>query len=156
MKRWENIIIRGQQAYSEKAYSEAITFNRFALSISEMEFEKNFDGEDPNKAVTAILVSYVNMIDAYIAIENYMAAVSSFEHAIAFIKVTIATAEKNHSQIKAVNNGMRYLIREWKTFIQQLAPYDNKTLPPTVIVHIEIIDDHIGRLYTLPPTLTLH
>jgi hypothetical protein len=156
MQRWENIILRAQQAYSEKAYAEAITFNRFALSISEMEFEENFNGDDPDKAVSAILVSYLNMMDAYIAIENYMAAVSSFEHAIAFIKITIATADKNPSQTKAVNNGMQYLSREWKAFMHQLAPSEKKVLPGTVNALIERMDEQIGCFYTLPPTLTLH
>jgi hypothetical protein len=121
MLDWKVLITDAKKAHHNHCYDDAIELNKHALLLSKKHFELIFSSSDPEKAVVLVLISYLNMIDSYIA-KNRLASVHVlFEEIFYFLSDINKRPNKVSSQQTAIINAVKKLYIEWSLFLKQYA-----------------------------------
>ncbi|MFT7372615.1 MAG: hypothetical protein ACI9T9_001302 [Oleiphilaceae bacterium] len=119
MLDWEVLITDAKKAHDNHCYDNAIELNNNALLLSKKHFDIIFISSDPEKAVVLVLISYLNMIDSYIA-KNRLASVHTlFEEIFYFLTDINKRPHKVSAQQTAIINAVEKLYIEWSLFLKQ-------------------------------------
>lgn len=119
MQDWKALISNAKKAHHNHYYDDAIALNKHALLLSKKHFELIFISNDPEKAVVLVLISYLNMIDSYIAINRLDSAHTSFEEIFYFLSDINKRTHKESSQQTAIIIAVKKLYIEWSLFLKQ-------------------------------------
>ena len=131
---WQQQTTRANQCYARERYREALSLYRQAITQALSAFDESCCADDQG-ALAAVLVSYFNLGDGYLATGNAEQAGRQFELAEQFLG-QLAMAEGCNSEL--VYCGRSQLFREWTRFIHSgsgqlsehhLRCYENATNP---------------------------
>jgi len=119
MKEWELMISKGREAYSSEEFKHAIDINQNALKEASSLFDVVFDAE-PERAVAAVVISYFNLADAYIALKSWSTAQQTLEQASAFLQQQFSLPYLSDPQQVALLHAASHLRIEWASLIQKI------------------------------------
>jgi hypothetical protein len=119
MLDWKVMITDAKKAHDNHCYDNAIELNKHALFLSKKHFDILFISNDPEKAVALVLISYLNMIDSYIAKNKFASAHILFEEIFYFLIDINKRLHKVSAQQTAIINAVKKLYIEWSLFLKQ-------------------------------------
>lgn len=116
---WVTLMEQAKAAYDNNHYERSIYLNQEALLLSTKGFDTAFIGNNPRKAIDAILTAYLNISDSQIALKSYTASVGTFEAALNFLQKIQEKDYQVESQQLALLQGMQQLYYEWSIFLKE-------------------------------------
>ncbi|RBW42452.1 tetratricopeptide repeat protein [Psychromonas sp. B3M02] len=120
MHSWEILTKRANKAYSSNDFSDAVFLNQQALSMLETTFHDNFL-LDAESYISAAAVSFLNLADAYNALNNSLLANSHYENAINFLQAVLSRADVDDRHYCLVMHTVTRIRCEWEMFNEQQA-----------------------------------
>lgn len=117
MLYWEKLTRQANQAYSNQAFLEAVDFNQQALGQVQKSFDDDFR-QDPESAVAAAVVSYLNIAESYTGLGNFIAANEQYENAINFLQAAIVRPDLAADQRDLIMQTANHVRFEWELFVQ--------------------------------------
>ena len=85
IEKWKSLTKQAQCCFHHQNYRQSITLNRQALENAQQVFPDYF-ADDPDDAVAMMLVSYLNLIDNYEAINDRLVCENLFDQSFAFFQ----------------------------------------------------------------------
>ena len=125
MHEWEKTMREARKAFDGKAYKIAIKLNHQALEIAQLHFVANLK-KDTEKAVTAVMVSYFSLADAYLEIRDYDSASQMYQKSLNFIQLINQDAQKTNALEAAIYHATTKLNVEWCLFTKHHLPEANR------------------------------
>ncbi|WP_417696818.1 hypothetical protein [Psychromonas sp.] len=120
MQSWENLTKRANKAYSSNEFSDAVILNQQALNTLETIFHDNFPF-DAESYISAAAVSFLNLADAYSALENLLLANSQYENGINFLQAVLTRADVDGRHYCLVMHAITRIRCEWEMFNEKQA-----------------------------------
>lgn len=120
MAGWKRQITQANKCYGKQHFGEALALYGQALTAALAVFEKP-SLRDANSAVSAVVVSYLNLCDAHLALSQTDRAAQQFEHAHGFLQ-ELARNRLSESGIQAaVFGAITQVYTEWRQFMTEYA-----------------------------------
>jgi len=118
MQNWENLTKKANKAYSNHDFSDALVLNQQALNILETSFHKHFK-VDIESYISAAAVSFLNLAESYVALDNPLLANNQYENAINFLQAVLSHAEIESQHYCLVMHTVTRIRCEWEMFNEQ-------------------------------------
>ncbi|MGB2222025.1 hypothetical protein [Neptunomonas sp.] len=143
MKNWELLINQGRDAYSEERFNQALSINQNAIEIALNLFDNVFELE-PERAVAAVVISYFNIADTYIALNSWSSAQQALEQASLFLQKQFSCLFLSEPQQVALLHAASHLRIEWASLIQKSSAATAAThqSPPVMIKEQQAIQKY--------------
>ena len=120
MAGWKRQITQANKCYTKQHFGEALALYGLALAAAKCVFEKQCL-RDANAAVSAVVVSYINLSDAHLALAQTDSAARQFEHAHGFLCELARTRLSEPGIQAAVFGGISQVFTEWRQFMTERA-----------------------------------
>ncbi|REG81337.1 tetratricopeptide repeat protein [Marinomonas pollencensis] len=117
MQYWEKLTREANQAYFKHAFSDAVDLNRKALAKVENDFDCGFY-QDPESYVSAAVVSYLNIAEAFVALGDYISANLQYENATNFLQAILTRPDLADEQRNLIMRTATHIRFEWDLFSQ--------------------------------------
>lgn len=114
---WQHLTRQANEAHTCANYADAQGLGKKALACAKSTFEEDFQC-DAESAVSAVIVSYMNLAEVSISMEEWLQANDYFERGVHFLqKILVAPniLPEHRQLIDQVANHIRF---EWELFTQ--------------------------------------
>ncbi len=118
MNEWKTIISEANQAFQHEDFTTAIDLNKRALRHAANIFEDYIELE-PDNAIMAILVSYLNQAEAYEITQEYPKACCLYERAYTFVSCLMRDDKTDHEVRNAAIKASSCVLTEWMQFLSR-------------------------------------
>lgn len=119
---WQHLTRQANEAHTRAAYSDAQELGRKALACAEATFQDDFD-IDAESAVSAVIVSYLNLAEISISMKEWLQANEYFERGVHFLQSIIITPNLQLEHRELIEQTASHIRFEWELFSQT---YGNK------------------------------
>ncbi|WP_417552118.1 tetratricopeptide repeat protein [Marinomonas fungiae] len=114
---WQHLTRQANEAHSQAAYSDALELARKALACAEATFENDF-ANDAESAVSAVIVSYLNLAEISISMKEWLVANAYFERGVHFLQSIIVAPNLQPEHRELIEKTASHIRFEWELFSQ--------------------------------------
>lgn len=119
---WQHLTRQANEAHTRAAYSDAQELGHKALACAKATFQADFDN-DAESAVSAVIVSYLNLAETSISMKEWLQANEYFEQGVQFLQSVIVTPNLQLEHRELIEQTASHIRFEWELFSQT---YGNK------------------------------
>lgn len=119
---WQHLTRQANAAHTRAAYSDAQELGCKALACAEATFKNDFEN-DAESAVSAVIVSYMNLAEFSISMKEWLQANEYFERGVQFLQSIIITPNLQSEHRDLIEQTASHIRFEWELFSQT---YGNK------------------------------
>ncbi|SBS26673.1 hypothetical protein MAQ5080_00585 [Marinomonas aquimarina] len=119
---WQHLTRQANEAHTRAAYADAQELGRKALACAKATFDKDF-AMDAESAVSAVIVSYMNLAEVSISMQEWLQANDYFERGVHFLQGIMLTPNLPFEHRELIEQTATHIRFEWELFSQT---YGNK------------------------------
>lgn len=112
---WQHLTRQANAAHSRAAYSDAQELGRKALACAEATFKNDFVN-DAESAVSAVIVSYLNLAETSISMKEWLQANEYFECGVLFLQSIIVAPDLSIEDRELIEQTASHIRFEWELF----------------------------------------
>ncbi|MEC8081032.1 MAG: tetratricopeptide repeat protein [Pseudomonadota bacterium] len=114
---WQHLTRQANEAHTREAYVDAQELGRKALACAEATFKDDFE-VDAETAVSAVIVSYMNLAEVSVSMKEWLQANYYFERGVQFLQSIIVKPELPSEHRELIELTASHLRFEWELFTQ--------------------------------------
>lgn len=117
---WQHLTRQANDAHSRCAFADAQELSTKALACAKATFDDDFK-VDPESAVSAVVVSYLNLAEISVSMKEWLHANTLFEDGVNFLQQVVVTPSLVPEHLKLIDNMAKHIRFEWELFSQTYA-----------------------------------
>lgn len=117
---WQHLTRQANEAQSKASYVDAHELNQKALACAKATFQSDFDN-DAESAVSAIIVSYLNLAEVSVCLKEWLQADNYFSQGVSFLETVINEPSLLNDDRALIDRTASHIRFEWDLFKQTYA-----------------------------------
>lgn len=115
MVYWQHLIRQANEAHTRASFLDAFELNQKALACAKATFPKDFE-LDAESAVSAVIVSYLNLAEVATSMKEWQQANDHFEQGIHFLQTVLVRNDLTEEHRELVQRMATHIRFEWELF----------------------------------------
>lgn len=114
---WQHLTRQANDAHSRASLSDALELNHKALACAKATFDDGFK-IDAESAVSAVIVSYLNLAEVSVSMKEWLQANDYFERGVQFLQSVIVEPSIQPEHRHLIEQMAHHIRFEWELFSQ--------------------------------------
>ncbi|MBM6549608.1 tetratricopeptide repeat protein [Marinomonas ostreistagni] len=112
---WQHLTRQANEAHTRASFADAQELNQKALACAKATFEDDFK-IDAESAVSAVIVSYLNLAEVAISMKEWRHANDYFERGVHFLQTVLVSSDILHEHRDLIERMATHIRFEWELF----------------------------------------
>lgn len=112
---WQHLTRQANEAHTRALFLDAHELNQKALACAKATFEDDFK-LDAESAVSAVIVSYLNLAEVSVSMKEWLQANDYFERGVHFLQTILVENDMLHEHRELIERMATHIRFEWDLF----------------------------------------